>query len=543
MTAPAPSPASHSGHAPRVSILIPNFNNGKASSRSGTRDFIADLLESLAATLAREPVTFELLAYDDGSTDDSRDTLRAWSRRSWPDGRPFLTLTEGPHCGILARNSNTLTRQARGEIIVRLDGDIICLTPNWLSHICALFDSGPPNLGIVVPKQLNTQGVVHEFGDFLLDPRGYRHNAHGLPREALQSVMEVDIPMGCFFAHKRTVFDALGGYDENFLRGQTVDFGLRSLLAGFRCWATPHVEYIHAHSERRNRETKADSLDGIRAGLDVFEKKWGFSRLFPDTQALLNRLQGTPALWNPRFAALAAQLAESSAPVQPPSPAALKAAEDEWNHYAHDPSSRSLIDIPLGVLRDVLRQSGSSPAHILHVNCGSGLAGHILARSGARYTGLTHNPAHLQVAQRMTSAQQYPAPAPPRFLHLPAAAPFPLDSASADALLVTWAFESHPNPVALWRELARVLNPGGMLVVFSRRARGFADGADVGEHRYDIRQLAGQMRHVGGLNLAVDLAKDSLDREIVLVARRAEDTSLSHPPQPARRPAAALQPA
>ena len=35
---------------PRLSILVPNFNNGRDSSRTGTRDFIGDLFQSLAMT-------------------------------------------------------------------------------------------------------------------------------------------------------------------------------------------------------------------------------------------------------------------------------------------------------------------------------------------------------------------------------------------------------------------------------------------------------------------------------------------------------------
>jgi len=208
---------------PRVSILIPNFNNGRASSRSGERDFIRDLLESLDETLRDDPTPFEVLAFDDGSTDDSLDTLRDWAAsRTWPDGRPFLTLTEAPHCGVLAITANKLSRAARGEFLARLDGDIICLTPNWVSRLCAIFDGGPSNLGTIGPKQLNVLGQIHEFGDWLLHPNGYHHNAHGLPRDAVNCAMEVDDTMGCFYCCRKIVFDEIGGYDETFLRGQTV---------------------------------------------------------------------------------------------------------------------------------------------------------------------------------------------------------------------------------------------------------------------------------------------------------------------------------
>ena len=64
---------------PRLSILIPNFNNGRESSRGGARDFIDDLFTSLSSTLADDPTPLEIIVADDGSTDDSLATCRRWA--------------------------------------------------------------------------------------------------------------------------------------------------------------------------------------------------------------------------------------------------------------------------------------------------------------------------------------------------------------------------------------------------------------------------------------------------------------------------------
>src|SRR5262245_26741676 len=130
-----PAPVQDPG-PPRVSILIPNFNNGRQSSRSGKDDLLGNLLRSLQQMLRDDPTPFEIIAYDDGSTDDSLATLREWSKKRWPTGRPFMELIEAEHCGYLSRVANILSRRARGEILVRLDGDIISLTPNWVSRLC-----------------------------------------------------------------------------------------------------------------------------------------------------------------------------------------------------------------------------------------------------------------------------------------------------------------------------------------------------------------------------------------------------------------------
>ncbi|MCC6909354.1 MAG: methyltransferase domain-containing protein [Phycisphaerales bacterium] len=500
---------------PRVSILIPNFNNGRASSRTGQRDFIRDLLESLDETLRQDPTPFEILAFDDGSTDDSIDTLRDWeANRTWPDGRPFLTLMEAPHCGVLAVTANKLSRAARGDILARLDGDIICLTPNWVSRLCAIFDAGPPSLGIIGPKQLNVLGQIHEFGDWLLHPKGYHHNAHGLPRDAVSGAMEVDDAMGCFYCCRKSVYDELGGYDESFLRGQTVDFGLRARLAGWRCWAVADIEYIHAHSERGNRQTAADSSGGLQKSIDRFEEKWGFSRLAPDLDHVRQRFAGTPLLWNPKW--LAAQLSSTALRHEPDG--ADASLPTDWDRYRTDAALRLEIDLRMKVALDVITQAGPRRL-VAHVGCGCGLIGHHLASRGVPYLGLDERPAMVRLARTKVEHETYPGE-PPRFDVIEDRRHLPVKDGSADLVLLYDIVEHHPNPVGLFKESARLLEPGGIVLLISKRGKPGVELPHDIEHRYDFHQLATQML-VTGLFRAITSAKqDDPARDILLAMQR-----------------------
>ena len=49
---------------PRACVIIPNFNNGRASSRDGGRDFLGCLLESLERTLLHDPTDLEIVIAD-----------------------------------------------------------------------------------------------------------------------------------------------------------------------------------------------------------------------------------------------------------------------------------------------------------------------------------------------------------------------------------------------------------------------------------------------------------------------------------------------
>ncbi len=517
---------------PRVSILIPNYNNGRESSHGAMRDLIGELLQSLHDTLADEATPFEIIAYDDGSTDDSVATLREWSRRTRPDGQPFLELIEAEHCGVLARTANILSRRAAGDILARLDGDVVCLTRNWVSKLCRVFDEGPPRLGVVGPKQLREDLRIHAFGDWILHPNGYTHIAAGHDRYAVRHPMEVDHVMGCFYCCRKEVFDDLDGYDEDFLRGQTIDFGLRARLRGWQCIAVPQIEFIHHHGLRVARKTAADSGKGVVRSLRVFEDKWGFNRIAPDLDAVRRRYRGTPLLWNARW------FAGDEAASQPPVSTPIHIESTEWGRYAKDPAFRTAVDYRVGVATDLAQQEPKAKTIVL-VGAGCGLLGHLIALRGVSCTGLELNEARVAFARQCVSSRQYHG-GPPRFEHQPDLRRLPLENGQTDLLLLFDQLECHPNPVGLLAEAHRVLGPGKTLGIISRRAAAREDCPTDHEHRYQWPQLTTQIRAVGGWDLFVDPLGDNPNRDMIALAKRLPDTpQVETATDPATRPVSA----
>lgn len=501
---------------PRVSILIPNFNNGRSSSSEGRMDLIGQLLESLRRTLADDPTPLEILAWDDGSTDDSLATLRDWAGRTWRGGQPFLTLTEAAHHGVLARHSNELVRQARGEILVRLDGDIVCLTPRWVSRLCETFDAGPPRLGVVGPKQLRPDGRIHALGDFVLHPKGYIHVGQGLGRFDLRHPIEVDHVMGAFYCFRRAVFEEIGGFDESFLRGQTIDFGLRARLAGWSCIAVPHIEFVHYHGARPPRRTEADSGRGIEAALATFERKWGFSRTAPDLDAVARRYRGTPLLWNARY------FASSATPdaADPPPPSTLAPDQSDWARLAHDPAIRRRIELRGQVVVNLIRQTTRpGPLRLGVVGCGDGLLLHALAQHGIAAVGVDRCPAKVAFA-RQALAQQPIEGERPQVLHQPEPCRLPVGDGAWDMLLVTDTLERCHNPAGLLRDARRVLTRQGYAAFIAARGTSATNVPDAArhEHPYLWNELASQLRFCGWQVLN-DARSDDASREVVVFAR------------------------
>ncbi len=500
------------GRTPRVSILIPNYNNGRSSSTNGDYDFIGLLLQSLWDTLADDPTPYEIIVCDDGSTDDGLQTLTDWARRSYPDGRPFLELIEQEHCGVLSKTANMLSSRARGDILARLDGDVTCLTRHWVTQLCELFDSGPRHLGIVGPKQLRPDGKIHAFGDWVLHPNGYVHIANGFDRHSVRFPIEVDHVMGCFYCCRKKVWEDLGGYDETFLRGQTVDLGLRARLEGWVCIAVPHIEYIHAHALRQRRQTTADSNDGVKRSMKVFEEKWGFSRIAPDLDVVRQRYGGTPLLWNARwFATGGDQPVGNSQPLEVDSSA--------WQTYSRDKMARAHVDVRVSVAEQVIKQTGSPKSAAL-IGCGDGLVVHMLAGRGLQCIGIDRDAAKIDLAIRCTKDREYPGPVP-RFLHQEHPSRLPLADGEIDLLLIYDEMEQHPNPVALLHEAARVLPPGKPMTIVSKRKPMREDCPADPDHRYHWDELLNQIAAVGGFQLAVDIAAGNQGPLMVVVTLKA----------------------
>ena len=97
-------------HAPRLSVIVPVFDEAGS---------LPQLHEELLDVLEREEGGFELLYVDDGSRDGSREVLRAL-RKGDRRVRLICLRHQSGQTAALAAGFD----QARGEILVPLDGDL-----------------------------------------------------------------------------------------------------------------------------------------------------------------------------------------------------------------------------------------------------------------------------------------------------------------------------------------------------------------------------------------------------------------------------------
>jgi glycosyltransferase involved in cell wall biosynthesis len=108
-----------------VSIVIPSYNR---------RSFLSDCLESLRT---QSYSNYEVIVVDDGSTDDTIEFLRAFTK-THPDFKIFWVVNENNLGANVARNAGV--REAKGEFVAFLDSD--CITKNnWLTELMKGFVS------------------------------------------------------------------------------------------------------------------------------------------------------------------------------------------------------------------------------------------------------------------------------------------------------------------------------------------------------------------------------------------------------------------
>ena len=114
--------------------------------------------------------------------------------------------------------------------------------------------------------------------------------------------------------------------------------------------------------------------------------------------------------------------------------------------------------------RYAVRAAGVRPGDaVLDVACGTGDLTLLLARTGAgRVVGLDFTPEMLDLA-RVKSTRLDPSPAP-EFIHGDAQN-LPFDDASFDAVSIAFGIRNVQQPERAVSEFARVLRPGGRLVI------------------------------------------------------------------------------
>lgn len=177
--------------APRISVTMP------------CHDCAATVGRALDSLLAQTCTDFEVVAVDDGSSDDTASVLAEYARR---DGRVrFFSI---PHGGVI-RAANAAIEASRGGYIARMDADDFCL-PDRLTAQARFLDERP-DVGLV--------GCRVQFGGCRKQCRGYARYVDWtntlLNHEAISLHRFVEFPVpNPSIMFRRETLEANGPYRE-----------------------------------------------------------------------------------------------------------------------------------------------------------------------------------------------------------------------------------------------------------------------------------------------------------------------------------------
>jgi len=204
------------------------------------RNAAETLDEAVRSIFAQTWKDWELVAVDDGSTDETPGLLDEWRKQ---DAR-VRVLRHGSGRGIVAALDTGL-RAARGDVIARMDADDIAL-PERLQRQRErlLAPDGPALVGCRVryfPEEMVAEGA-RRYEEWL--------NALVTPREHARDLF-VECPLAHpTFMMRRDVLEAVGGYQSRDWP-EDYDLVLRFWRAGYGVAKVPEVLLLWREAPRR----------------------------------------------------------------------------------------------------------------------------------------------------------------------------------------------------------------------------------------------------------------------------------------------------
>ena len=242
----------------KLSVVILNYN---------VRYFLELCLQSVEAAL--EGVDSEIIVIDNNSKDGSCDMVR--------EKFPSITLIENTSNVGFSKANNQAVQVAKGEYVCILNPDTVVAEDTFESILN--FAEKQTNLGIIGCR------LIDGSGDYL--PESKRNiplvdiaikkvfgNSKGYYASHVKEfdTAKVEILVGAFMLLKRSLYNSLGGFDEDyFMYGEDIDFSFKSLKKGCDNYYFGDTSVIHYKGESTQRN--AIYLKRFYGAMQIFYKK------------------------------------------------------------------------------------------------------------------------------------------------------------------------------------------------------------------------------------------------------------------------------
>jgi glycosyltransferase involved in cell wall biosynthesis len=207
---------------PFVSLIVPCRNEER---------YIGSCLDSALATdYPRHRL--EVLVAEGRSDDRTREIATSYAA-----SHPCITLVDNPQRTTPA-GLNAAIRQARGEVIVRLDAHAAYPSNYLRVLVLALQETGADNVsGVLVTLPAEDRPIPRAIAVGLAHTFGVGNSHFRIGTRTRRWVNAVQF--GCY---RRELFDRIGLFDEELVRNQDDEFNFRLIARGGRILLLPEVE-------------------------------------------------------------------------------------------------------------------------------------------------------------------------------------------------------------------------------------------------------------------------------------------------------------
>lgn len=226
-------------------------------------DHIQECIQSLFTQQYPEP--YEVIIIDGMSTDGTYEKLTQLK-----DKYPFLLLRNEKFNAAAGRNRGI--HNSKGDIIAFIDADAIA-SNDWLLQIKTTFDKtdavgvGGPDL---LPSQSST--TARMIGYTMTSPfaRGGRFNPSTQHTTLEEERYVYHIPT-CNLALRREIFDKVGLFDENFVKGQDLELNYRIVTTGHKLLYSPKIQVTH-HRKQYIKDFSKQIYKWAKAKVAIIKK-------------------------------------------------------------------------------------------------------------------------------------------------------------------------------------------------------------------------------------------------------------------------------
>ena len=220
----------------KLSVIILNYN---------VRYFLELCIKSVQAAVKN--IDAEIIVVDNNSSDNSCEMVSKLF--------PNVILIQNKENLGFSKGNNLAVAKAKGEYICVLNPDTVIAEDTYEALLN--FSENKENLGIVGCKLINGSGlflpeskrnipyVSVSLKKILGNPKYYYANQLGA-----NNIGEVDILVGAFMFLKKSVYNQVNGFDEDyFMYGEDIDLSYKIINAGYKNYYNGDITVIHFKGE------------------------------------------------------------------------------------------------------------------------------------------------------------------------------------------------------------------------------------------------------------------------------------------------------